>query len=92
MSRGTKINTSYFVVLYVSSPDEDTKYAFIASKKVGNAVKRNRAKRLLSEAVRTLEPPLPFGKWYVFVARSQAAGSHTSSIKSTLEGIRSRVK
>lgn len=42
-----------------------------ASKKVGGAVQRNRAKRLIRAAYTALEPTLPQGYDFIFVARSR---------------------
>ena len=39
------------------------------SKKIGNAVKRNHARRLIRAAFLSIAPQLPTGKDYVFVAR-----------------------
>jgi len=45
----------------------------VASKKVGKAVSRNRARRLMRETYRTLEAQLPKGYDLVFVARAPMA-------------------
>lgn len=44
-----------------------------ASKKVGNAVKRNRARRVLKAAFREIEPNIAAGWDFVIVARSRTA-------------------
>lgn len=45
----------------------------VASRKVGNAVRRNRAKRVLRAALQPLRPYLPPESWLVLVARSSLA-------------------
>jgi len=47
------------------------RYGITASKKVGNAVERNRSRRVIREALRTLDEPMR-GNWdLVFVARGR---------------------
>ena len=41
-------------------PAEDSARAVVASRKIGGAVKRNRAKRLLREALRRIDPALTY--------------------------------
>lgn len=50
------------------------RYGFITAKSLGNAVTRNRARRLLREAVRILHPRLRVGYDLVLVARSEIVG------------------
>lgn len=55
-----------------------------AAKKVGGAVQRNRARRVIREAYRTLSPQL-VGCWdFVFVARAKTASLKSTEIASIL--------
>jgi ribonuclease P protein component len=56
---------------------------YVASKRVGNAVRRNRAKRLLREAAHRL--PWSPGREIVLVARSTAADATMGQVHDELE-------
>jgi ribonuclease P protein component len=71
---GAKVVCDCAVVFYLQNPIEDSGPVFgvVASKRVGNAVKRNRAKRLLRETSRGLSGKLNHQNiWVVLVARAQ---------------------
>ncbi len=56
------------------NPDEDLfRAGFVTSKRIGNAVVRNRVRRRLRDMVRTQQPGLRKGVWIVLVARPAAA-------------------
>ena len=59
------------VTYAVKNRREQNRVGITATKKVGKACKRNRARRLIREAYRQLEPTLPIGWDIVFVARSR---------------------
>ncbi|TMQ68298.1 MAG: ribonuclease P protein component [Candidatus Eisenbacteria bacterium] len=67
------------LLLALAHPGEPTRIGFIASKKgVGDAVRRNRARRRLREIVRLRWPRVPeTGYWLVLIAhRSALAAPH----------------
>jgi len=70
-SQGRKRTSKSLVVFYLdSAPDQ--RVAYVASRKVGGAVQRNRAKRLLRVAFRQVAASrnMPAG-WFVLVARGR---------------------
>jgi len=65
--------------------DDYGRVAFVAGRKVGPAVRRNRAKRLLREAWRSLpesirEEPC----WRIWVARASCAGASLAEIRAEM--------
>lgn len=64
---------------------DHNRYGFITGKRLGNAVKRNRVRRLLREAVRQLHPHLRTGFDVVIVARREIVGQPFRAIYRTIE-------
>lgn len=88
-SKGISIGDRYIVLFFKKNNLDYYRKAFLASKKVGNSVKRNRARRLMKESVRLLEFDLSKGYDYIFIARNTIDGKSYSevsrSIKSALK-------
>ena len=55
-----------------------------ATKKVGGAVQRNRAKRLIRAAWREAEPNVPYGWDFVFVARGRTTGAKMQQVRTVM--------
>lgn len=83
--KGRSSGSKYVVVLYRPNGSDSTRMAFIASKKVGNSVMRNRARRLMKEAVRLLGFVLPEGYDYLFIARNGITDSKCADVKRSIE-------
>ncbi len=71
---------------------ELTRIGFVAGKAVGSAVDRNRAKRLLRDAVRACASRLAPGWDLVLIARRPLAGSKLVDARAALEQVLRRAK
>ena len=69
--RGKAFSTPVVVVYALKNHKGYNRIGLTATKKIGKAVQRNRARRVMREAYRLLEPKFPVGYDYVLVARSK---------------------
>ena len=68
-SRGKSFADRYLVIYFLANGLDFCRFGFTVSKKTGNAVVRNRVRRLLKEACRLNNNIFPVGYDLVFVAR-----------------------
>lgn len=83
--RGKSIGERYVVVFYRKNGFNFTRTAFLASKKVGKSVQRNRARRLMKESFRELENHLISGYDLIFIARKSILNLKCADVKKSME-------
>ena len=69
-NKSRKVYTRYAIVFVSENKNNMQRFGFVASKKTGNAVQRNRIKRLFREFVKENGQNLKKNSDYVFVGKS----------------------
>jgi ribonuclease P protein component len=72
------------VLVVLVGAGEQKRIGVMAGRSVGNAVQRNRAKRMLREAVRTILPRLNLGWNVILIARNPVLNAKLSELEDCL--------
>ena len=84
--RGKNKASSCLVTYAMRSKRSGSRIGITTSKKIGNAVERNRSRRVIRAAYSVLEPRLN-GNWdFVFVARSKTSKVKMQQVLSEMQG------
>jgi ribonuclease P protein component len=82
--RGRSLVSGAVVVYYSKNRLGRNRIGITTSKKIGSAVRRNRARRIIREAYRLMEPQTANGYDFVFVARGRTPYLGTGDVLAAL--------
>ena len=82
--QGRRQEGRLFVAYVLDTPDEPRAAGFVTSRKIGNAIARNRARRLLREAYRLNQHKLRNNFQIVMIARTAINGKAFRDVETCL--------
>lgn len=85
--KGKSVANRQFVIYQLVKEEETIRFGLSVSKKIGNAVMRNRIKRLMKEVLRELTPELYQNRDIVIIARKPTANMDYQEIKKSLNHV-----
>lgn len=93
-NKGKSAFSRYAVLVFLPNGLEYNRYAYLASKKIGNSVERHRAARLMRESFRLIEKEyeVPKGNDYLLIARAQILNSKCADVKKAIEAAMKKEK
>ncbi len=83
-NKGKSVGDRFIVLFFKKNNLEYSRTAFLASKKVGNAVKRNRARRLMKECYKKIEDKLPIGYDFIIISRNTINDAHLLDVQKSM--------
>ncbi len=83
-ARGKSLVSPYAVVYYMKNRFGDTRLGITAGKKLGNAVSRNRAKRVIRAAFRSCLTEITSGYDFVIVARTRILNVKSTAVAAVM--------
>jgi ribonuclease P protein component len=88
---GRRAHGRYLTIIAAPAPGPDSRIGIVASKKLGGAVVRNRAKRLIREVFRTQASPAPASD-LVIIPKAAALQAKTAEVVSDYRATLKRLR
>ncbi|HOO55618.1 MAG TPA: ribonuclease P protein component [bacterium] len=88
---GKRISGKYLVLIYRNSCDGETRYSVFIPRRLGNPVRRNRARRAIREHLRIMSHPVVCGKDIIILCRKPVSEETVRKAKEELGQILNRL-